>query len=226
MARYTSVPGLCLCSRLSTDNGEMKSPQEKPCYRASLNRRVVAEAVGTAMLLMAIVGSGIMGERLAAGNNAIALLANSLATGAALFALILTFGPISGAHFNPAVTFSDASQGGLPWREVPAYVVAQISGAFLGVALANVEVLKEIGIDVSRQTSKDVKQFLSEKFDYVITVCDRAKQHCPVFPGAEPIHWGFDDPAEAPAEKQLEAFRRARNEIQQRLRLFLLGNQK
>src|SRR2546426_3124394 len=121
MARYTSVPGLCLCSRLSTDNGEMKSPQEKPCYRASLNRRVVAEAVGTAVVLMAIVGSGIMGERLAAGNNAIALLANSLATGAALFALILTFGPISGAHFNPAVTFSDASQGGLPWREVPAY---------------------------------------------------------------------------------------------------------
>ncbi len=220
MARYTSVPGLCLCSRLSTDNGEMKSPQEKPCYRASLNRRVVAEAVGTAMLLMAIVGSGIMGERLAAGNNAIALLANSLATGAALFALILTFGPISGAHFNPAVTFSDASQGGLPWREVPAYVVAQISGAFLGVALANVEVMKEIGIDVSGQTSKDVKQFLQEKFDYVITVCDRAKQHCPVFPSAEPIHWGFDDPADAPMEKQLEAFRRVRNEIQQRLRLF------
>ena len=89
------------------------------------------------MLLVAVAGSGIMGERLAAGNNAIALLANSLATGAALFALILTFGPISGAHFNPAVTFSDASQGGLPWREVPAYVVAQISGAFLGVALAN-----------------------------------------------------------------------------------------
>ncbi len=220
MARYTSVPGLCLCSRLSTDNGEMKSPQEKPCYRASLNRRVVAEAVGTGMLLMAIVGSGIMGERLAAGNNAIALLANSLATGAALFALILTFGPISGAHFNPAVTFSDASQGGLPWREVPAYVVAQISGAFLGVALANVEVMKEIGIDVSGQTSKDVKQFLQEKFDYVITVCDRAKQHCPVFPSAEPIHWGFDDPADAPMEKQLEAFRRVRNEIQQRLRLF------
>ena len=89
-----------------------------------------------------------------------------------------------------------------------------------------IEVMKEIGVDVSRQTSKDVKQFLSEKFDYVITVCDRAKQHCPVFPGAEPIHWGFDDPAEAPAEKQLEAFRRVRNEIQQRLRLFLLSNQK
>jgi len=95
-----------------------------------------------------------------------------------------------------------------------------------GLPPRTVEVMKEIGIDVSRQTSKDVKQFLQEKFDYVITVCDRARQQCPVFPGAEPIHWGFDDPAEAPAEKQLEAFRRVRNEIQQRLRLFLLSNQK
>src|SRR5207245_11285114 len=118
MARYTSVPGLCLCSRLSTDNGEMKSPQEKPCYRASLNRRVVAEAVGTAVVLMAIVGSGIMGERLAAGNNAIALLANSLATGAALFALILTFGPLYGATFNLAVTFYDTYQCVMRWQVV------------------------------------------------------------------------------------------------------------
>ncbi len=94
-----------------------------------------------------------------------------------------------------------------------------------GLHPRTVEVMKEIGIDVSGQTSKDVKQFLQEKFDYVITVCDRARQQCPVFPGAEPIHWGFDDPAEAPAEKQLEAFRRVRNEIQQRLRLFLLSNQ-
>src|SRR2546426_3109249 len=94
-----------------------------------------------------------------------------------------------------------------------------------GLHPRTIEVMKEIGIDVSRQTSKDVKQFLQEKFDYVITVCDRAKQHCPVFPSAEPIHWGFDDPADAPMEKQLEAFRRVRNEIQQRLRLFLLSNQ-
>ena len=94
-----------------------------------------------------------------------------------------------------------------------------------GLHPRTVEVMKEIGIDVSGQTSKDVKQFLREKFDYVITVCDRAKQQCPVFPGAEPIHWGFDDPAEAPVEKQLEAFRRVSNEIQQRLRLFLLSNQ-
>ena len=95
-----------------------------------------------------------------------------------------------------------------------------------GLHPRTVDVMKEIGIDVSRQTSKDVTQVLGEEFDYVVTVCDRAKQHCPVFPGAEPIHWGFDDPAEAPREKQLEAFRRVRNEIQQRLRLFLLSNQK
>ena len=79
-----------------------------------------------------------MGERLAGGNVAIALLANTIATGAALFALILTFGPISGAHFNPAVTLADAAQGGLSWREVPAYICAQVAGAFAGVAMANI----------------------------------------------------------------------------------------
>jgi len=103
----------------------------------SLSRRVAAEFIGTAMLLAAIVGSGIMGERLAAGNLAITLLANSLATGAALVALILTFGPMSGAHFNPLVTLADASQGGLSWRDVPVYVLAQVLGALLGVAAAN-----------------------------------------------------------------------------------------
>ena len=89
------------------------------------------------MLLAAVVGSGIMGERLAGGNVAIALLANTIATGATLVALILTFGPISGAHFNPAVTLADASQGGMAWRDVPAYVAAQIAGAFAGVAAAH-----------------------------------------------------------------------------------------
>ena len=102
-----------------------------------LRKRVVAEAVGTAMLLAAVVGSGIMGERLAAGNVAIALLANTLATGAALVALILTFGPISGAHLNPAVTLADAWQRGIPWSEVPAYILAQVGGAFVGVAVAH-----------------------------------------------------------------------------------------
>lgn len=102
-----------------------------------LYRRMVAEAIGTALLLAAVVGSGIMAERLSGGNIAIALLANAIATGAALVALILTFGSISGAHFNPAVTIADASQGGLSWREVPAYIMAQIIGAFAGVASAH-----------------------------------------------------------------------------------------
>ena len=100
-------------------------------------RRAVAEALGTAFLLAAVVGSGIMGERLAGGNVAIALLANTIATGAALVALILTFGPISGAHFNPAVTLADATQGGLLWRQAPVYIAAQIIGAFAGVAAAH-----------------------------------------------------------------------------------------
>src|SRR5262249_38208895 len=103
----------------------------------TLTRKAASEVTGTALLLATVIGSGIMGERLSGGNVAIALLANTLATGAALVALILTFGPISGAHFNPAVTLADASQGGVRWRDVPAYVVAQVVGAFLGVAAAH-----------------------------------------------------------------------------------------
>jgi glycerol uptake facilitator-like aquaporin len=106
--------------------------------RASLQRRVVAEGVGTAFLLATVIGSGIMGERLSGGNVALALLANTIATGAVLVALILTFGGVSGAHFNPAVTVADASQGGLRWRDVVPYIAVQIVGAFVGVALAHV----------------------------------------------------------------------------------------
>ena len=104
---------------------------------ASLPRRVVAELLGTALLVAVVIGSGIMGESLAGGNRAIALLANTLATGAGLVTLILTFGPISGAHMNPVVTVADASHGGTPWREVPVYVVAQIVGGLAGAACAH-----------------------------------------------------------------------------------------
>jgi glycerol uptake facilitator-like aquaporin len=109
-----------------------------PRGHVDLARRTTAEAVGTALLLATVVGSGIMAERLAGGNVAVALLGNTLATGAVLVALILTFGPISGAHFNPAVTLADASQGGLRWADVPAYLAAQVGGAFAGVAAAHV----------------------------------------------------------------------------------------
>ncbi len=105
--------------------------------RPSSGRRFVAEGTGTALLLATVVGSGIMAERLSAGNVAVALLANTLATGAGLAALILTFGSISGAHFNPAVTLVDAWQGGTAWRDVPAYLVAQVSGAVAGVLIAH-----------------------------------------------------------------------------------------
>jgi glycerol uptake facilitator-like aquaporin len=101
-------------------------------------RSVVSECIGTALLLTAVVGSGIMGDRLSGGNVAIALLGNSIATGAALVVLILTFGPISGAHFNPVVSFADASQGGLSWATATSYAVAQTVGAVMGVAVANV----------------------------------------------------------------------------------------
>lgn len=116
----------------------MRTGEGNQSVQFSLARRATAEALGTAFLLAAVVGSGIMGERLAGGNSAIALLANTIATGAALVALILTFGPVSGAHFNPAVTIASAFEGGLRWPYVPVYIAAQTGGAFLGVAAANV----------------------------------------------------------------------------------------
>lgn len=104
---------------------------------ADLPRRLVAEALGTAGLLLAVVGSGIMAERLAGGNAAIALLANSLATGFALMVLITALGSVSGAHLNPVVTLSEAWRGALPWSDAGLYVAVQVGGAFGGVGIAN-----------------------------------------------------------------------------------------
>jgi glycerol uptake facilitator-like aquaporin len=103
----------------------------------NLARRLTAEALGTALLLAVVIGSGIMGERLAAGNTAIALLGNTLATGAALVVLITVFGPISGAHFNPAVSLVMGMRGELPWKIAAAYLPAQVVGAVLGVWCAH-----------------------------------------------------------------------------------------
>jgi glycerol uptake facilitator-like aquaporin len=105
--------------------------------QSSLPKHLLAEALGTALLIAAVVGSGIMGERLAAGNVALALLANTIATGAALVALIFTFGPISGAHFNPAVTLVDAMEGGVIWLRAAGYVLAQCAGAIAGTMTAH-----------------------------------------------------------------------------------------
>jgi glycerol uptake facilitator-like aquaporin len=104
----------------------------------ALPQRLAAEFVGTALLVAGVVGSGIMGERLAAGNDAVALLGNTLATGALLVVLILIFGPVSGAQFNPAVSFALALRRELPWKDAAAYVPVQVIGAILGTLLAHI----------------------------------------------------------------------------------------
>ena len=130
--------------------------------REVLLRKLAAEALGTALLLAAVVGSGIMAEQLAGSNVALALLANTVATGAALVALITAFGSISGAHFNPVVTLAEASQGGLPWREVPGYIGAQLVGAFIGVAVAHV-MFKQPALFFASQHRRDgIAQLTSE----------------------------------------------------------------
>ena len=150
-----------------------------PHRRPDLGRRVVAEAVGTAFLLAAVVGSGIMGSRLAGGQQALALLANTIATGAALVALILAFGPISGAHFNPAVTLADAWRGGFAWREAPAYIVAQVVGAFAGVAAAHA-MFSEPVFFASQHARSGGAQFFSEfvaTFGLLAVIWGCARRH-------------------------------------------------
>lgn len=127
----------------------------------NLRVRLVAEFIGTAFLVAAVVGSGIMAERLAGGNVAIALLANTIATGAALVALILTFGKISGAHLNPAVTVADALENGIPWGEVPPYIFAQCVGGLLGTAVAHLMFVEAL-FSVSRHARSGPAQVFSE----------------------------------------------------------------
>jgi glycerol uptake facilitator-like aquaporin/protein-tyrosine-phosphatase len=152
---------------------------------ADIRKPLVAEFVGTALLLAAVVGSGIMGERLAGGSVAIALLANSIATGAVLVALILTLGPISGAHFNPAVSVADASQGGLPWAHVGGYVAMQIAGALVGVAVADV-MFGEPAFAASQHVRAGLPQVFSEAVATfgllsVIWGCSRSQPHVVAF---------------------------------------------
>lgn len=125
------------------------------------SRRIVAELVGTGLLLATVVGSGIMAERLSGGNVALALLANTLATGAGLVAFILMLGPISGAHFNPIVSLSAAWLGSLRWRDVPGYIVAQLVGAFIGVIIAHV-MFGEPLLAPSQHVRTGVAQIISE----------------------------------------------------------------
>lgn len=129
--------------------------------KTSLARRVTAEFLGTAFLVAAVVGSGIMGERLANGNVALALLANTVATGAALVALIIAFGPVSGAHLNPVVTIMDALESGLPWVETPHYVVGQVIGGICGAILANL-MFRLSPISISTHVRSGASQVFSE----------------------------------------------------------------
>jgi glycerol uptake facilitator-like aquaporin len=117
--------------------GTTDASLEPPLQPFSLSRRLAAEGLGTAFLLAIVIGSGIMGQRLSGGNDALALLGNTLATGAGLVVLITVFGPISGAHFNPAVTLAFAVRRELPARIALAYVAVQVVGAVLGVFTAH-----------------------------------------------------------------------------------------
>ncbi len=139
----------------------------------------MSEAIGTGLLTATVVGSGMMAERLCGGNIALALLANTLATAAALVALILTFGPISGAHFNPVVTLASAWQRNLAWPDVPAYLFSQVAGAVSGVAVAQL-MFGEALFSLSQHARKGGAQFFSEFIATfglvtVILVCGRLR---------------------------------------------------
>ena len=145
----------------------------------SLSRRLAAEFLGTAFLVAAVIGSGVMGERLANGNGALALLANTIATGATLVAIILAFGPISGAHLNPAVTLADAIERGLSWNHASQYAVVQIVGGITGAVAAHL-MFGLPPIFLSQHVRSGPAQFLSEfiaTFGLVSVIwgCSRAR---------------------------------------------------
>lgn len=140
---------------------ETAGPNEDGPTTYSFPKRMATEAIATGLLLATVVGSGIMGDRLSGGNVAIALLANTVATGAGLVALILTFGHVSGAHMNPAVTIAAAFRGQAPFSEVPGYVIAQVAGAFVGVAAAHV-MFGEPTFSLSVHVRAGAPQLLSE----------------------------------------------------------------
>ena len=154
--------------------------------RPTLLHRAVAEFLGTGFLVATVVGSGIMGERLASGNAAIALLANTIATGAALVALILTFGPISGAHFNPAVTLADAAERGLPWSDAASYVVAQFLGGICGTILAHIMFRLPL-ISLSHHARSGFSQIFSEfiaTFGLLSVIWGCSRRHSEMVPFA------------------------------------------
>ena len=153
------------------------SPGDDQQAPFDVRRRLVAEALGAALLLAVVIGSGIMGERLSGGNDALALLGNTLATGAALVVLIVVFGPISGAHFNPVVTLAFALRRELSWRLAAAYVAVQIAGAVIGVFIAHAMFAGPI-LQVSTKLRDGPAQVFSEfvaTFGLVLTILGAAR---------------------------------------------------
>jgi glycerol uptake facilitator-like aquaporin len=167
----------------------MRTPaagRTSPMPGADRSRRAVAEGLGTAWLVATVVGSGIMAERLAGGNGALALLANTLATGAGLIAIILALGPVSGAHLNPAVTLVDAWQRGLPWRDVPAYLVAQVLGGVGGTVAAHAMFDRTL-IETSAHARAGAGQILSEAvatFGLLLVIWGVSRRRAAVVPFA------------------------------------------
>jgi glycerol uptake facilitator-like aquaporin len=156
--------------------------------KSNLGARTTAEFIGTAFLVAAVVGSGIMGERLAGGNVALALLANTIATGAALVAFLLAFGPISGAHLNPVVSLADAIEGGIGWHEAFFYILAQFVGGITGTIAAHAMFGLPL-LSLSHHVRSGPAQFLSEfiaTFGLICVIwgCSRSR------PGAIPYAVG------------------------------------
>ncbi len=186
--------------------------------KSSLMRRLAAEFLGTLFLVATVVGSGIMAERLSGGNVALALMANTVATGAVLVALILTFGPISGAHLNPAVTFADAMESGIPWREALGYIGAQILGGITGTCTAHLMFGLRV-LSISQHVRSGSAQFFSEfvaTFGLVCVIwgCSRARSHMVPFAVGSYIvaaYWftastSFANPAVAIARSMSDTF--------------------
>jgi glycerol uptake facilitator-like aquaporin len=186
--------------------------------KISLTRKLAAEFLGTLFLVATVVGSGIMAERLSGGNVALALLANTIATGAALVALILTFGPISGAHLNPAVTLADALEGGVSWSEAAQYIGVQILGGIAGACTAHIMFGLTI-ISISHHVRSGPAQVFSEfvatfGLMSVIWGCSRARSNTVPFAVASYIvaaYWftastSFANPAVAIARSWSDTF--------------------
>jgi len=186
--------------------------------KSNLRQRVAAEFLGTGFLVAAVVGSGIMAERLAGGNVALALLANTIATGAALVALILTFGSISGAHFNPVVSLSAAMRGGLAWADALPYSAAQVSGGVCGAVLSHLMFGLPL-VSLSRHVRSGPAQFLSEiiaTFGLLLVIwgCSRTRPNAVPFAVGSYItaaHWftastSFANPAVTVARSLSDTF--------------------